>query len=191
MSSNNIAVANEKKRLIVTIAGACVVGVVTGLFMGGAILPFRVPAQQFVVKSGETARQLNVVHATETISQHEHRVTTIITVEETSPHGYFHDFLASLTAGLFTQAEKVAAQAPNEITVWAREYHPNSLTVPVGTKVVWINKDAEEHTINADDGTFGGVLSGLGTYSFTFNQAGTYKYYCEPHPGMLGVIIVK
>ena len=160
--------------------------------MGGRVLPFNTPPQQYIEKTFESSRVLNVVHAHEEQAQHEHIATTVVTVMETSPHGYVHDFLARLTPGLFSnQALGGQGQAPNEITVWAREFHPPSLNVPAGTKVTWINKDEEEHTVNADNGLFGGLLPGLGTYSYTFNEPGTYKYYCEPHPIMTGVIIVK
>src|SRR5512146_1193013 len=90
----------EQKRLFLTIVVICLVGMVTGLFLAGAILPFRAPAPDYIETSADAARMLNVVHADETHSQHEHTVTTIVTVKETSPHGFVHNFLAALTTGL-------------------------------------------------------------------------------------------
>ncbi len=183
---------SERGRLTLTILGVCVVGVVAGLFLGGAILPFRAPEQQFVRNELESGKILNVVHADEIYTQHAHTVTTVVAVTETSPHGYTHNLVSILIPGLFAgEGPAVKGQEPNEVWVWAREYHPYSLTVPLGTKVTWINKDQEEHTVNGDNGLFGGNLPGLGSYSHTFNEPGTFTYYCEPHPAMLGTVTVK
>lgn len=182
----------EKGRLILTITGIGVVGIITGLFLGGAILPFHATEQLYVKNEIEAAKMLNVVHADEVNTQHAHIVTTVVTVTETSPHGYTHDLASVLVPGLFADGGgAVKGQAPNEIWVWAREYHPTSLTVSVGTNVTWINKDQEEHTTKAENGLFAGDLPGLGSFSFTFTEPGTYTYFCEPHPIMQGVIVVK
>ncbi len=183
---------SEKGRLVLTLAGIVTVGVATGLFLGGGLLPTLASQQQYNVQTSEAARELNVVHADNTTSQHVHRVTTTVVVTETTPHGYTHDFAANLTQGLFANNTSTGVtQASNEVWVWAREYHPSTLTVSVGTKVTWINKDLEEHSVNSNTGIFGGPLPGLNTFSYTFNEPGTYPYYCEPHPGMAGVVIVK
>jgi plastocyanin len=181
-----------KGRVALTISVVCAVGIITGLFLGGAILPFHAAEQQYVKNDITATKSLNIVHADEVNTLHAHIVTTVVTVTETSPHGYIHDFASTLAPGVF--ANKVISapgQAPNEIWIWAREYHPNSLTVPIGTNVTWINKDTEEHTVSSTAGLFGGSMPILASYSFMFTQPGTYTYFCEPHPIMLGVIIVK
>jgi len=78
---------------------------------------------------------------------------------------------------------------------------PNSLTVPVGTKVYWLNLDAggggdvnaAGHDVTAMDGSFSsgnGNLHQYDIYSFTFTKAGTFKYQSAAQPGMTGQIIV-
>lgn len=70
------------------------------------------------------------------------------------------------------------------------------LEVPVGTQVVWVNRDAIEHTITSGvpdsaDGGFAGRLSASGaTFSHTFDRAGTYRYFCSRHRSMRGEIRV-
>src|SRR3972149_4075864 len=52
-----------------------------------------------------------------------------------------------------------AVQGPYDI--WlpvGREFRPNILTVPVGTKVTWTNNDAEPHTVTSDTGLFDASL---------------------------------
>lgn len=72
-------------------------------------------------------------------------------------------------------------------------FDPDEVTVKVGTKVVWTNDDPVDHTVTADDGSFdsGNVASGE-SYSFLFNEAGTYDYSCMLHPpDMKGTVIVE
>lgn len=185
-----LSTASEKRRLVLSIIAICFAGIATGLFLGGAILPFRAPSE-YLETTADAGRMLNVVHAHDTQAQHEHVVTTVVTVKETSPHGYAHNFLTALTAGLFAGQAQIQGQSPNEITIWAREFHPPSITVAAGTKITWTNKDPEEHTATSNNGLFDGYLPGYGSYSYTFNQPGIYEYYCDPHPIMTGVVIVK
>jgi amicyanin len=71
-------------------------------------------------------------------------------------------------------------------------YSPPTLTVPVGTTVTWTNKDSVGHTVTTRTSLFdSGLLSKGQTFSYTFNQKGTYDYYCTVHPYMAGKIIVE
>ncbi len=70
-------------------------------------------------------------------------------------------------------------------------FGPGTLTVKVGTTVTWTNKDDIGHTATSDNGVFdSGMLQKGQSYSFTFSQAGTYGYFCKPHPYMVGTIVV-
>jgi len=63
--------------------------------------------------------------------------------------------------------------------------------VPVGTKVTWTNKDAATHTVSGDTGTFDSKDLATGaSFSFTFNQAGSFAYHCAIHPRMVATIVV-
>jgi plastocyanin len=82
------------------------------------------------------------------------------------------------------------------VMVWMGEhyYSPSTLTVPVGTTVMWWMLGTQEHDVWAYDGSFHSPTMGPGsTYTHTFTKAGTFKYFCVPHygDGMEGEIVVK
>jgi hypothetical protein len=71
---------------------------------------------------------------------------------------------------------------------------PNQLTVSAGTNVTWAWVGT--HEVTSDTGLFtsGGAVAG-GSFNFTFNTPGTYRYYCSLHggvggAGMSGIIYV-
>lgn len=66
------------------------------------------------------------------------------------------------------------------------------IKVSRGSKVTWTNQDSAEHTVTSDDnGPLDSDLLDQGdTYEYTFDQTGTYRYHCTPHPGMKAAVIV-
>ena len=74
-------------------------------------------------------------------------------------------------------------------------FNPETLHVATGTTVTWVNcepSNIDPHTSHARGGQWtSGYLSPGMTYSWKFNNAGLYEYYCEPHPFMHGVVIVE
>jgi amicyanin len=81
---------------------------------------------------------------------------------------------------------------PAAVTIQNFAYSPATLTVPVGTTVTWTNEDSVRHTVTTRTSLFdSGLLSQGQTFSYTFNQKGTYDYYCTVHPYMTGKIIVE
>jgi plastocyanin len=73
-------------------------------------------------------------------------------------------------------------------------FSPESLTVAVGTTVVWTSASSAPHTVTSNTGAFdSGISHPLEqgqTFSFQFKQAGTYTYHCQIHPSMIATIIV-
>jgi plastocyanin len=72
-------------------------------------------------------------------------------------------------------------------------FNPPTLTVPVGTSVLWRDLQGT-HDVVAYDGTFASaVMVEGGTYSFTFTRPGHYAYLCTLHEGagMLAEIYVE
>jgi len=66
------------------------------------------------------------------------------------------------------------------------------LEVPVGTTVLFRNKDAVAHNIVGDNSTFdSGSIAPNGTWTFTFKTVGIFNYHCVPHPFMRGTIVVR
>jgi plastocyanin len=71
---------------------------------------------------------------------------------------------------------------------------PN-ITVEPGTTVTWVQTGQNPHTTTSYDGLWdSGIVEGGsgGTFSFTFEEPGTYGYYCIPHEaqGMTGTVTV-
>ena len=73
-------------------------------------------------------------------------------------------------------------------------YGTNPLIIPVGTQVTWINDDSAPHTATSDTGVFdSGTLNQGQSFSFTFETAGTFPYFCTIHgkQSMSGTIQVN
>ena len=71
-------------------------------------------------------------------------------------------------------------------------FGPQTITVPVGTTVTWTNKDDIPHTSVSTDGVFKSkVLDTDEKFSYKFEKAGTYPYYCTIHPKMTGKVVVQ
>jgi plastocyanin len=70
-------------------------------------------------------------------------------------------------------------------------FAPDSSDVKVGDSVKWTNSDGATHTVTADDGAFdSGNLAGGKSFSFTFDEAGTFAYHCNIHQSMTGTVVV-
>jgi len=73
-------------------------------------------------------------------------------------------------------------------------YEPQTITIHVGDTVQWNNADDVDHTATSVDGApaaFDVYLAAGAWGSFTFETAGTYDYFCVPHPTMTGIIVVE
>jgi len=101
------------------------------------------------------------------------------------------------------QAETVTVSAPIGSSVPGCEetnecFIPQDVTIGVGDEVTWSNDDTAAHTVtsgSAADGPDGVFDSSLfmaaTTFSVTFDEAGTYPYFCMVHPWMIGTVIVQ
>lgn len=71
-------------------------------------------------------------------------------------------------------------------------FSPATIDVTVGTTVIWMNNDSTEHTVTSDTEVFNsGGMRRDATFSYTFNTAGTFTYYCAIHSYMKGTVVVK
>jgi len=83
-----------------------------------------------------------------------------------------------------------------EVEMQDSKFSPGVIEIMTGTEVIWKNSDSYSHTVTS--GTRGepaglfdsGTIQGGDTYSYTFEETGTYEYFCEFHEGMSGTIIV-
>ncbi len=69
-------------------------------------------------------------------------------------------------------------------------FSPSTLTVNKGDTVTWVNLDGVAHTVVGSSIDSGTLATGQ-SYSFTFNESGTFSYYCSIHPSMQGKVIVQ
>ena len=103
--------------------------------------------------------------------------------------------IAGLSVGRKSSAAFAQDKASSlEVKIDNFSFGPASLTVAVGTTVTWTNRDDIPHTVvSTDDAkTFKSkVLDTDEKFSFTFNKAGTYPYFCSIHPKMTGKVIVQ
>lgn len=84
-----------------------------------------------------------------------------------------------------------------EVTVRLEDnfFDPANITVEPGTTVTWVQSGNNPHTTTSYDGLWdSGMIEGGsgGTFSFTFEEPGTYDYFCIPHEamGMIGSVTV-
>jgi plastocyanin len=82
-------------------------------------------------------------------------------------------------------------------------YSPKLTTISVGGTVTWINNDTLFHTVTSGfstgelgkagtpDGLFdSGEVQAGETFQHTFDEIGTFDYFCTPHPWMIGQVVV-
>ena len=82
--------------------------------------------------------------------------------------------------------------ATAEVTIGNFTFEPPTLTVAPGTTVTWTNRDDIPHTVVSTDGLFKSKARDTDEkFSFTFDKAGTYSYFCSIHPKMRGQIVVR
>jgi plastocyanin len=93
---------------------------------------------------------------------------------------------------LFAAPLAIAQPAAPTVKIGNLTFGPQSLTVPVGSTVTWVNQDDLPHTVTAVDKAFRSKPLDTGdTFSFTFSKAGEYAYFCSIHPMMTGKVVVK
>ena len=70
-------------------------------------------------------------------------------------------------------------------------FEPQTLTVRVGTRVTWTNRDATAHTATMDAGSPDtGTITPGQSRTIAFAHPGTYAYHCAFHAFMTGTIRV-
>ena len=78
-----------------------------------------------------------------------------------------------------------------DVTIDNFSFSPATTSVPVGATVTWTNRDDIPHTVVSTEQKFKSrVLDTDERFSFRFDGAGTYKYFCSIHPKMTGQIDV-
>ena len=85
----------------------------------------------------------------------------------------------------------VAHAEESKVTIDNFTFSPAELTVKVGTTVTWTNHDDIPHTVVSAGKFRSKAMDTDNSFSFTFTDAGEYKYFCSLHPHMTGTIKVE
>lgn len=81
--------------------------------------------------------------------------------------------------------------AANEVVMEGIAFQPGEITVEAGTEVTWTNQDSVSHTTTSDDELWdSGTLSSDESFSFTFDEPGTYSYICTIHPARMQATVI-
>lgn len=81
-------------------------------------------------------------------------------------------------------------QTSFEVEIEDFVFRPATITVHQGDSVTWKNRDTMAHTATGDSFDSGRLDLGE-SFTFTFNQVGTFDYICTFHPTMKGKVIVE
>ncbi len=115
---------------------------------------------------------------------------------------YAEDYIIEIPFGAYNPELNTPAE------VW---YDPSVINVKVGDTITWLNKDKEGHTVTSGQsaGRFGwmsqkqggfGVPDGIfdsgrfmpnDSWTYTFEDAGTFSYFCTFHPWMEGIVNIE
>ena len=78
-----------------------------------------------------------------------------------------------------------------------RCYIPSNIVIEKGKQVTWVNEDSAFHSVTS--GFYetptelfdSGHLDPYESYTLTFDESGTFDYFCTLHPWMKGQVIVE
>ncbi|GGF79808.1 hypothetical protein GCM10011402_35530 [Paracoccus acridae] len=99
-----------------------------------------------------------------------------------------------------TEEGVAATEVPADaivVNIAKMKYQTPELTIKTGDTVYWINNEVMPHNVAfkkgvVDEGEFRGDMLGKDeAYAITFNEAGTFDYFCTPHPFMRAKVIVE
>ena len=112
---------------------------------------------------------------------------------------YADEYIIDIPLGAYNPELNTPAE------VW---YDPPQLFATVGDTITWYNDDKEGHTVTSGEGSgrFGWMSDNFGTpngifdsgrfmpgesWSYKFEESGTFSYYCTIHPWMEGILIIE
>lgn len=87
---------------------------------------------------------------------------------------------------------------PHSSNLTDTAFQPNPVNIKVGNTVRWTNDDSAIHNVVEGNPATGDIPEGFEsdllntgqTFEHTFNQTGTFDYYCDIHHNMVGQVIV-
>lgn len=95
-----------------------------------------------------------------------------------------------ILAAIIVSFTGVANAGTTQVLIKDFKFRPDQITIQKGDTVTWTHPGDASHTVKFADSE-SQILKNGGTYSKTFNQAGTFDYTCGIHPYMKGKVIVR
>jgi plastocyanin len=103
--------------------------------------------------------------------------------------------IALLAGGAALAANRAQALprkgATTRVNIRDFAFHPRTLTVNRGTKVVFANSDSTAHTATSDGNFATGRIRPSRSAAVEFEQRGSFAYHCSIHNFMHGKIVVR
>ena len=126
-------------------------------------------------------------------------LSTFFLILASTPLAFADEYIIDIPLGAYNPELNTPAE------FW---YDPPQLFVTVGDTVIWYNDDKEGHTVTSGEGSgrFGWMSDNFGksngifdsgrfmpgeSWSYKFEESGTFSYFCTIHPWMEGVLIVE
>ena len=119
-------------------------------------------------------------------------VLTLVVVLTIAPSAFADSTEVDIAKGAGASANADCVSANNC-------FNPNPVTVSPGNDVEWKNTDTVGHTVTSgkptdnDAGSLfdSSIIKAGGEFKFTFQNPGTFDYFCQVHPWMTGQVIVS
>ena len=112
--------------------------------------------------------------------------------------------MVAITPGAFADHHmQTVTNAPGSSVPGCEEtadgcFIPSPVTIPMGGTVTWENNDTAAHTSTGGSATEGpsgvfdsSLIMAGSSFSHTFEDAGTFDYFCMVHPWMAGAVMVS
>lgn len=121
-------------------------------------------------------------------------------IKQTSKLSVLFMLISILIISCAPQTVDEPASEPGQVgmvvTMSSGSFLPAQITIEAGTTVRWDNTSNIAHTVTSGmrgspTGIFNVTLEPGESFSFTFEEPGTMDYYCIPHFGMDGIVIVE
>ena len=98
--------------------------------------------------------------------------------------------LVIIVAAVIIASTGLATASTSQVLIKDFKFQPDRITIRQGDTVTWTHPGTASHTVKFADSESPVLMNG-GTYSKTFNNAGTFDYICGVHPYMKGTVIVQ
>ena len=103
--------------------------------------------------------------------------------------------IVMILLGMGCKKQDPGSPGENEIFLEYKTFRPNQRSITKGTTITIINKDNANHTATSTNKTFdSGTLKSGESFSYTFNDAGVFYFYCNYHSSSSqeqGAIVVQ